>query len=117
MKILQRCLANWKRLICKILKSLYDLNQVKRLWNKTIIKFFWRIDFTCINADTCIFIFKKRQELIIIGIYVDYLILESKSLEMLEWLKNQLITEFNMKDLGKVKTIIEWEITHKEDTL
>lgn len=39
-KIPQRCLAGWKSLVCKILKSLYKLKQVKKLWNKTITKFF-----------------------------------------------------------------------------
>ena len=40
MKIPQRCENRRKRLVCKILKSLYSLKQARRLWNKTIIKFF-----------------------------------------------------------------------------
>lgn len=37
----------------------------------------------------------------------------------MEWLKKQLIKEFNIKDLGKTKTIIGWEITQNltESTL
>lgn len=39
------------------------------------------------------------------------MLLGSKSGDALEWLKDQLIKEFNMKDLGEAKTIIGWEIT------
>ena len=42
--------------------------------------------------------------------YVDDFVLGSRSLKVLEWLKDQLMKEFNIKNLGEVKTIIGWEI-------
>ena len=110
MKIPQGCLTGQERLVCKILKSLYGLNQAGRLWNKTIAKFFRKIGFTPTNADACILTIHWEGELIIVGVYVDDLVLGSRSLKALEWLKDQLLKEFNMKDLGEVKTIIEWKI-------
>ena len=50
----------------------------------------------------------------IVVVYIDDLILGSKSLKALEWLKDQLMKEFSMKDLGEAKTIIRWQIIHKE---
>lgn len=47
-------------------------------------------------------------------VYIDNLVFGSKSLKILEWLKNKLIKEFNIKDLGKVKKIIRWEITQEK---
>lgn len=47
-------------------------------------------------------------------VYIDNLVFGSKSLKTLEWLKNKLIKEFNIKDLGKVKKIIRWEITQEK---
>ena len=35
----------------------------------------------------------------------------------MEWMKNELMREFNMKDLGKSKKIIGWEITQEKDIL
>ena len=55
MKILQGYLVGQEGLVCKILKSLYGLKQARRLWNKTITKFFRKIGFTLINTDECIF--------------------------------------------------------------
>ena len=99
------------------MKSLYDLKQAGRLWNQTITKFFRRIGFNPTNADVCIFTIQWEGELIIVGVYVDNLALGSRSLEALEWLKNELMREFNMKDLGEAKKIIGWEITREKNIL
>lgn len=37
--------------------------------------------------------------------------LRSQSHNGVDWLKDQLMKEFNMKDLGKAKISIGWEIT------
>ena len=98
-------------LVCKILKSLYGLKEAGRFWNKTITKFFRKIGFIPTNADSYILTIKKERELIIVGVYIDDLILESRSIKALEWLKDQLMNEFNMKDLGEAKKVIGWKIT------
>ena len=58
MKIPQGCWASQKKLVYKILKSLYRLKWVGRFWNKIIIKFFWKIGFTFTNADIYILTIK-----------------------------------------------------------
>ena len=88
------------------MKSLYGLKQVKKLWNKTITKFFQKIDLTSTNTDVYIFIIKKKDELIIISIYIDNFTFELNNINVLEWLKDKLIKKFNIKNLGKAKTII-----------
>ena len=82
-----------------------------------ITKFFRRIGFTPTNADVCILTIQWEGELIIVGVYVDNLALGSKSLEALEWLKNELMKEFNIKDLGEAKKIIGWEIIREKSIL
>ena len=51
------------------------------------------------------------------GVYIDDLALGLRSLESLEWLKNELMREFNMKDVGEAKKIIGWEITREKGIL
>ena len=48
--------------------------------------------------------------------YVNDFALISHSQTRLDWLKSQLIQEFNIKDLGKAKSIIEWEIARNLQT-
>ena len=64
-----------------------------------------------INADPYILVYQKKDIFIIVGVYVDEIALVSQSQDGLNWLKNQLIQEFNIKDLGEAKTIIGLEIT------
>lgn len=78
--------------------------------NKTVIKFFWKIGISIINRDVCIFTLKNRGELVIVDVYVDNLLLGSGSYNALEWLKDELTKEFQIKDLGKAKMIIGCEI-------
>ena len=75
MKILQRCKVSQERLVYKIFKSLYELKQVGRLWNKILIKFFQKISFVPINGDSCILIYHYDDVFIILGVYVDDLAL------------------------------------------
>lgn len=61
MKIYQKCLAGRIRLVCNILKSLYELKQAKKLWNKTITKFLRKIGFISTNADAYIITIRQNE--------------------------------------------------------
>lgn len=52
-----------------------------------------------------------KEDLIVVVVYMDDLFLGSRNHIALEYLIDQLIQEFKMKDFGKAKTIIGWEIT------
>ena len=46
-----------------------------------------------------------------ISVYVDDILLASKHQTSLDWIKGNLKNEYNVKDLGEVKTIIGWQVT------
>lgn len=105
-KLSQKCFVNQEELLRKILKSLYKLKQKRKFWNKIITKCFQKIGFFSTNTDACILIIKWEREFIILGIYINDLILRSRSQEVLEQLKDQFIKKLSIKDLGEAKTII-----------
>lgn len=111
MKIPRRCKIGQEGLVYKILMSLYGLKQVGKLWNKILIKFSRTIGFVTTNADPYIPTYQKDNIFIIVGMYIDDLALASQSQEGLNWFNDQLIYEFNIKDLSEAKTIIGWEIS------
>ena len=43
-------------------------------------------------------------------VYVNDFLLGSQSQNRQKWLKNRLIKDFNIKNLGKAKIIIKWEV-------
>ena len=64
------------------------------------------------NANSSILTLGKfGEEIIMISIYVDDFLLASNSSKALAWLKNAISNEYNIKDLGEVKTIIRWQVT------
>lgn len=48
--------------------------------------------------------------LTVVGVYIDDIMLAANCKDAIQWIKDQLMGEFNMKDLGEAKTIIGWEI-------
>lgn len=98
MKLAQKRQTRQKKLVYKILKSLYQLKLAKKLQIKTIIKFFKNIDFNLINGDSYIFVFGKTKQLIIIEVYIDNFILAINQNKVIQWIKKQLFDEFNIKD-------------------
>ena len=91
MKIPQRYKIGQKSLVYKIFRSLYGLKQAGKLWNKTLIKFFWKIGILATNTDLYILAYWKRGVFIIIKVYVNNLTLASQSQNGPNWLKDQLI--------------------------
>lgn len=71
-------------LVYKFFKSLYSLKQVRRLWNKIVIKFFQKIGFNIMNKEPRILILVYRRDLNVVGVCMDDLLLRSKSYTALE---------------------------------
>ena len=69
-------------LVCKLKKSLYGLKQSPRCWNEKLCEHLKSLGFKESVADPCIFV-RQKKELQIIVVYVDDLILLSKSSEQM----------------------------------
>ena len=89
-------------LVCKLKKSLYGLKQSPRCWNEKLCEHLKSLEFKESAADPCIFIRQQEKELQIIAVYVDDLILLTKTSEEMQHLKDDLSSRFKMKDLGKL---------------
>ena len=64
------------------------------------------------NGDPSILIRQSViDEIKIVSVYVDDFLLASNTIKNLDKLKAMLSNAYNVKDLGKVKTIIGWQIT------
>jgi hypothetical protein len=100
-----------KKFVCRLKKSLYGLRQSPRQWYKKFDSFMVSQNYTRSEYDHCVY-FKKLNNgiFIILVLYVDDMILASKSITEINRLKAQMARTFDMKDLGAARQILGMEI-------
>ena len=91
------------KLVCKLSKSLYGLKQSPKCWNANLDSFLKKLGFNQSQNDSCVYTKSENNNIFIIAVYVDDLILASKSMDDLRSLKSALKLEYKMKDLGKLE--------------
>jgi histone deacetylase 1/2 len=97
--------------VCLLQKSLYGLKQAPRIWNKLLTNKLKLLGFRQLYSDNCVFIRFKEGTLQIVTTYVDDLIIIAKDEAMINEIKQMLMHEFEMKDLGPIHYILGWKIT------
>jgi hypothetical protein len=109
---------NQQQLVCKLIKSLYGLKQAGRTWHLKIDIALKREGFIALDADHCMYIrqLTDLSPLCIIALYVDDLLLACNDLKALTQLKANLITQFEMEDLGEAVFILGIEIKRNRAT-
>jgi hypothetical protein len=100
-----------EHLVCKLNKALYGLKQAPRAWYKRLTNFLQEKGFTKCLVDSCIWTKKIKGETCIIGIYVDDLMIISKSMSNVNTIKDLLKNEFKCKDLGEIHHLLGLKIT------
>ena len=97
-------------LVCKLQKSLYGLKQSPRQWNITMNRFLNVIGFKNCTADSCIYMKRVENKMIMIALYVDDLIIGSDCPHLMKETKGKLNNRFDMKDLGKLRFCLGIEV-------
>ena len=97
--------------VCLLKKSLYGLKQSPRQWYKRFDSFMLGHGYSRSDYDSCVY-HKKFLDgsFVYLLLYVDDMLIASKSISEINKLKAQLSNEFEMKDLGVAKKILGMEI-------
>jgi hypothetical protein len=95
----------------KLQKSLYGLKQSGRIWYNRLKEFLLQKVFSNNDDCSCVFIKKSLSGFCIISVYVDDLIIIGNTRDIDE-ARNHLKTEFKMKDLGKTKFYLAFQLEH-----
>ena len=103
--------------VCRLRKSLYGLKQSPRQWYKRFDSFMLKQGFFRSAYDCCVYIHMLRGgDYIYLVLYVDDMLIASKSKVEIDRLKAQLGKEFETKDLGVAKKILGMEITRERSS-
>lgn len=100
--------------VCLLQKSIYGLHQSGREWNICLDKFLKSINLTRSRADPCVY-FNKKNDLII-GVYVDDLLVMSKDSVTIQKFKEDIGAAFETKDLGEINHLLSIRIQRNEDS-
>ena len=99
-------------MVCKLKKSLYGLKQSPRQWYKRFDSFIRRKKYTRSHYNPCVYYNKlSTGEYIYLLLYVDDMLITSRSRSAIDALKRDLSSEFEMKDLGEARKVLGIEIT------
>jgi hypothetical protein len=105
-------------LCLKLRKSLYGTPQAGRNWNRDVHELLIAEGFRSFPKDPCVYIRKNPDgSIIILGLYVDDLLLCSKNDRYMYELKVKLNEKYKLNDLGPVKKFIGMRITRYRDRI
>jgi hypothetical protein len=99
-----------KELVCKLKKSLYGLKQSPRMWYQKFDTYMLGLGFKRSKEDHCVYFKLIGDHLIYLVLYVDDMLLIGNNKEIIQDVKTQLSSKFDMKDLGASNFILEMEI-------
>ena len=97
---------NGSKLVYRLKKSLYDLKQSGRNWNKVLHEHLERCSFIRNPADHCVYKKQVGDKIIIVVVWVDDLVIASDSMKLMEEFKTSMKSQFRMKDLGAITSFL-----------
>ncbi len=98
------------RIMCWIVKRLYELKQSVRLWYKKLTDIIKNEKFWSINTDLSILISKNHNAVIIISVFVNDLLIASKTMHEVNCMKTVLNEAFQMSDLDEMWIIVDLRV-------
>jgi Reverse transcriptase (RNA-dependent DNA polymerase)/gag-polypeptide of LTR copia-type/Integrase core domain/GAG-pre-integrase domain/Zinc knuckle len=96
--------------VCKLKKSLYGTKQAARQWNQRIHQHMIKFKFTQAEADHCVYTLIEDGKHIVVIIYVDDLIVMATDKASIDQVRDQLKSEFDIKELGEMTYCLGIEV-------
>jgi hypothetical protein len=101
--------------VLKLSKALYGLHQTPRAWNLKLDEKLGMLGFIKCNADHAIYCRGRKGERLIVGVYVDDLIISGNSIKLIDKFKQEMAEVFKMSDLGLLTYYLGIEVKQTSD--
>ena len=98
--------------VCKLNRSLYGLKQSPRCWNEALNSQLKKMHFKQLENDPYIYTLTSGGEIFIAAVYVDDIILASKSSTRIQEFVKSISESFNIKDMGKLHYFLGVKIAY-----
>ena len=93
----------------KLIKALYGLKQAPKAWYERIDSYLTKSGYSKNGADPNLYFKINGDAMIILVLYVDYLLMTGEE-HLISKCKQELTTEFDMKDLGLLHYFLGLEV-------
>ena len=102
--------------VCRLKKSLYGLKQSSRQWYLKFHQAILDIGYEMNPLDHCVYVWRDKEKLALLSIYVDDILLASNSPDMMKETKFCLGSKFEMKDMGPTNYVLGIRISRGRDS-
>ena len=106
--------SDGEKLVCRQNKSIYGLKQAANNWYKELANFLLRQGFTRSRNDHCLFARSEAEDHTFILVWVDDIIVASRSLTVVSDVKKALEATFHMEDRGRLHWFLGLRIRREE---
>ncbi|GJV52340.1 putative RNA-directed DNA polymerase [Tanacetum coccineum] len=100
--------------VYKLSKALYGLKQAPRAWNACLDKYLKSLGFVRCAQEYSVYTKKKDDDVLIIGVYVDDLIVTGSCHKSIQDFKRDMKAKFEMSDLGLLSYYLGIEVNQQE---
>ena len=98
--------------VLRLKKALHGLKQAPRAWYLLVTSVLIDFGFTKCVSDPCILILKRGKDMVMVGVYVDDILIAGNNRSLINEVKGYIEYHFKIKDLGPVKTMLGINISH-----
>lgn len=102
-------------MVCLLKRSLYGLKQAAKSWNDAIHEVLVSAEFIQSKADACLYLRKLNGDWSYLLIYVDDIVVVTKSIKSANQVKDIIASKFDLEDLGEIKFYLGMEISKSSD--
>ena len=106
--------SDGEKLVCRLNKSIYGLKQAANNWYKELANFLLRQGFTRRRNDHCLFARSEAEDHTFILVWVDDIIVASRSMTVVSDVKKALEATFHMEDRGRLHWFLGLRIRREE---
>lgn len=92
--------------VLKLQKALYGLKQAGHQWHRKLDSVMQTMDFKLVHCDNSIWVYQKDDVRIIVPVYVDDMIIASKTTAQYLHVKDELEKHFKVKELGPTSFLL-----------
>ncbi|KAJ0824197.1 putative RNA-directed DNA polymerase [Helianthus annuus] len=100
--------------VCKLVKSLYGLKQAPRKWNERLNGVLIDYGFVQSKCDHSMYVLSKNKVFVVLLVYVDDIVVTGNSIDEVSKIKAILNSNFQIKDLGKLKYFLGIEVLYNK---